>query len=172
MDAAHRDYFPSGDLRVSDAERDQALSELSEALQAGRITTDEFDERSGQVLRARTGKELVAPLADLPVSRAQEGRGAAVDRAPHAPVPVSRFTIAASAAAAIFTIIAIGNAVLTSPTLQQREIARHMMARQGVSIPLPPDPGFNWIGTITPAAIAVLLVVAIIVRHRARAGHP
>src|SRR5580658_11339063 len=66
MGAAGRDYYPPGDLRVSDAERDRALSELSEALQVGRITAGEFDQRSGQVLGARTGKELTAPLADLP----------------------------------------------------------------------------------------------------------
>jgi len=68
VDPAARDYYPSGDLRVSDADRDLALSELSEALRAGRITADEFDERSGQVLGARTGKELTALLADLPVA--------------------------------------------------------------------------------------------------------
>lgn len=38
MDAAGRDYYPPGDLRVSDADRDRALSELGEALQVGRIT--------------------------------------------------------------------------------------------------------------------------------------
>ena len=59
--------FPPGDLRVSDAERDRALSELSEAYQAGRITADEFDRRSTLALTARTGEELTAPLADLPV---------------------------------------------------------------------------------------------------------
>ena len=57
--------FPFGDLRVSDTDRDRALSELSKAFQTGRITADEFDQRSGQVLGARTGKELTAPLADL-----------------------------------------------------------------------------------------------------------
>ena len=59
--------FPPGDLRVSDADRDRALSELSEAFRVGRITADEFDQRSGQTLRARTGKELTALLADLPL---------------------------------------------------------------------------------------------------------
>ena len=59
--------FPPGDLRVSDADRDRALSELSEAFRVGRITADEFDQRSGQALRARTGKELTALLADLPL---------------------------------------------------------------------------------------------------------
>ncbi len=47
--AATRDY-PPGDLRVSDTDRDLALSELSEAFQVGRITAGEFDQRSGQVL--------------------------------------------------------------------------------------------------------------------------
>ena len=61
--------FPPGDLRVSDAERDRALSELSEAFQAGRITADEFERRSTQALSARTGKELTAPLVDLPLDR-------------------------------------------------------------------------------------------------------
>ncbi len=53
MDTAGRDYYPPGDLRVSDADRDRALSELGEALRAGRITDGEFDQRSGQVLGAR-----------------------------------------------------------------------------------------------------------------------
>ncbi len=52
--------FPPGDLRISDADRDRALSELSEAFQGGRITSDEFSQRSGQALSARTGKELTA----------------------------------------------------------------------------------------------------------------
>jgi hypothetical protein len=58
--------FPPGDLRVSDADRDRALSELGGAFRVGRITADEFDQRSGQALRARTGKELTALLTDLP----------------------------------------------------------------------------------------------------------
>jgi hypothetical protein len=43
------------------------------------------------------------------------------------------------------------------------------MARQGVSIPLPPAQGFNWAGTVIPGAIAVLLVVLIILARMARA---
>ncbi len=58
--------YPRGDMRVSDADRDRAISELSEAFQAGRLTMDEFEERSGQALGARTGKDLTKLLADLP----------------------------------------------------------------------------------------------------------
>ncbi len=56
----------TGGLRVSDADRDQAISELTSHFQAGRLTSEEFDERSGRALRARTQDELSALLADLP----------------------------------------------------------------------------------------------------------
>jgi hypothetical protein len=61
--------YPPGDLRVSDADRDLALAELSEHFQAGRLTADEMQERTGQALAAKTGKELSAIMADLPVVR-------------------------------------------------------------------------------------------------------
>jgi hypothetical protein len=171
MDPAARDYYPAGDLRVSDAERDRALSELSEALQAGRITAGEFDERSGQVLAARTGKELTAPLADLPlVDRAPAARATALEPAQR--LPATRITIGASVAATVFAVVAAANALNPGPTLAQREFVQQMMARQGVSIPLPPAQGFNWAGTVIPGAIAVLLVVLIILARMARADRP
>jgi Domain of unknown function (DUF1707) len=58
--------FPPGDMRVSDAERDIALSELSEHFQAGRLTHEEFDERSDRALKARTGNDLRDLFTDLP----------------------------------------------------------------------------------------------------------
>jgi hypothetical protein len=57
-----------GAIRVSDAERDQAAAELSEHYQAGRLTLEEFDDRSSRALRARTGSDLVALFADLPTT--------------------------------------------------------------------------------------------------------
>jgi Domain of unknown function (DUF1707) len=58
--------FPSGNLRVSDAERDAALGELSQHYQAGRLSTEELDERTSLILAARTGDELEVQLRDLP----------------------------------------------------------------------------------------------------------
>jgi DUF1707 SHOCT-like domain len=58
--------FPRGDIRVSDAERDQAVAELSKHFQAGRLTQEEFEDRSGGALQARTGAELRALFTDLP----------------------------------------------------------------------------------------------------------
>lgn len=82
--------YSAGDLRVSDADRDRAISELSEHFQAGRLTADEFDERSGQALQARTGKELVVLFADLPRDRA-----AVASLPPPGPAPAVRIGMAA-----------------------------------------------------------------------------
>lgn len=43
-----------------------ALAELSEHFQAGRLTHEEFDERSDRALKARTGNDLRELFADLP----------------------------------------------------------------------------------------------------------
>jgi hypothetical protein len=82
--------YSAGDLRVSDADRDRAISELSEHCQAGRLTADEFDERSGQALQARTGTELAALFADLPRDRA-----AVTSPPPPGPAPAMRIGMAA-----------------------------------------------------------------------------
>jgi hypothetical protein len=58
--------LPRGDIRVSDAERDQAVAELSKHFQAGRLTQEEFEDRTGRALAARTGAELRALFTDLP----------------------------------------------------------------------------------------------------------
>jgi hypothetical protein len=59
-----------GGLRASDADRDQTISVLTDHFQAGRLTTGEFDERSGRALRARTQEDLATLLTDLPPDRA------------------------------------------------------------------------------------------------------
>ncbi|HTW04315.1 MAG TPA: DUF1707 domain-containing protein [Streptosporangiaceae bacterium] len=168
MDTASRD-FPPGNLRVSDADRERAVQELSEAFQVGRITADELDERSGQALRARSGNELTALLEDLPVERtpAEPGgepapaeRATALDRSRR--LFATRTAFAAGVAAICCSALALANGLNTGPSLQQRELARDLLARQGLSVPIPPAPGFDWAGTLTPAAIAVLLVALII----------
>jgi len=154
--------YPRGELRVSDADRDQALSELSEAFQAGRITSDEFDDRSGQALHSRTGKELTALLADLPIPRPPAPRITPEEREHR--VLATKVAIGASAAAAFaFSLASLSAGLATGPTLQQQEFARQMMARQGFPVPpIMPSPGFNWVGTLTPAAIALMLVLLIV----------
>jgi hypothetical protein len=57
---------PTAMVRASDADRDAVLSELSEHFQVGRLTAEEFDERAGQALAARTWGELRGLMRDLP----------------------------------------------------------------------------------------------------------
>jgi len=171
MTTATRDY-PAGDLRVCDADRDRALCELSDAFQAGRITADEFDQRSRQALGARTGKELMALLADLPHDRG----GAEASPCQARREIGTRIVIGTSAAAATsLAALALTNALShPGPRHYDRRLAQEVLARVGVKVSLPahlPAPGFDWVGTVTPAAIAVLLVaVIIVVRHVARAS--
>jgi hypothetical protein len=56
-------------MRASDADRDAVVSDLGEHYQAGRLTAEEFDQRTGRALAARTWGELRDLLADLPVGR-------------------------------------------------------------------------------------------------------
>jgi Domain of unknown function (DUF1707) len=97
--------YPAGDLRASDADRDRVLAELSEHFQAGRLTVEELDERSGRALQARTGSDLAVLLADLPPG---PSRAAASPPAPAPPVsagprqsglPMARIAVLALVAA-------------------------------------------------------------------------
>jgi len=143
MDGVDRG-FPAGDLRVSDADRDRALSELGQALRVGRITADEFRQRSGQALRARTGKELTALLADLPPAGHPATRTTALEPATHAVAVRAVMGGSAFAAALLFAKAAT----------------------------LAFTPG-HWAGdTLAPAVIAVLLVGLIIFLHVIRADRP
>jgi len=55
-------------LRVADADREQMVEELREHALAGRLTSDELEERIGSAYRATTRADLDALRADLPVS--------------------------------------------------------------------------------------------------------
>ncbi|HEY1626419.1 MAG TPA: DUF1707 domain-containing protein [Streptosporangiaceae bacterium] len=165
MDGVGRN-FPPGHIRVSDADRDRAISELGQALQAGRITADEFDERSARAVRARTGNELTVLVADLPAVSAPDRVPARIDHL--------RFTAVekgAAVAAGAFSVIAAVNANQPAITDQQREQIRQMFAREGISVTIPSASGFDWGATLTPAVIAVLLIVLVIVLRKVRAAH-
>jgi hypothetical protein len=71
------------ELRIGDAERDAAVSALGEHYVAGRLTKDEYDERSAVAWRARTNSDLAPLFLDLPPL--PQGR-----RAPVPAVPAAR----------------------------------------------------------------------------------
>ena len=59
----------SGQVRASDAERDRAIETLRHHYAAGRLSSDELEERIGRACAARTRGELAAVQRDLPSDR-------------------------------------------------------------------------------------------------------
>lgn len=132
MSATAASSFPPGDLRVSDADRDRAITELTEHFQAGRITTDELEERSGLALRARTGKELAALFADLPAGPAPSTQATAPTGDP-GPAPIRRAPAIGFAVAAVAVFVTL------------------MILASGAR-------GHHYLGSLAPLLVALLIV--------------
>ena len=108
MDAASNQLVP-GDLRVSDADRDRALAALSEHYQAGRLTLEEFEERSEQTLKSKTERELRGLFIDLPTAQiVAPAQGQAVAGPEAGPrLPVARILATAAGIAAIVIVVSV-----------------------------------------------------------------
>ena len=65
---------------AADADRQRVADRLRDALDAGRLTLSEYDERLGAAYRARTYGELATLTRDLPASPAHTSPGAAPPR--------------------------------------------------------------------------------------------
>jgi DUF1707 SHOCT-like domain len=126
--------FLPGNLRVPEADRDQALAELGAAFQVGRISAEELEHRSGQVLAARNETGLAAALADLPLTDLAARRAADLERARR----LERWRLAASASAAAGIVLAASSAEVTLTG------------------------SFNWPGTLATAALALLFITVFI----------
>jgi len=83
-------------LRLSDADRESAVNVLSDQYALGRLTRDEFDERSDAVWSAKTQGDLAPIFADLPVRATGPARPG--PSAPHRPrwwpVPLAPVVVA------------------------------------------------------------------------------
>lgn len=55
-----------GRVRIGDAERERAITQLGEHFSAGRIDVHEYDERCASLSAARFHSDLVAVFTDLP----------------------------------------------------------------------------------------------------------
>ena len=86
-------------IRASDADRDQVAAALREHLAAGRLTTEEFDDRLGRAFAAKTLGDLDDLMADLPATNldrrqelpvAQRPPAEPVEERPGEPSPVWR----------------------------------------------------------------------------------
>ncbi|MEU4801932.1 DUF1707 domain-containing protein [Actinosynnema sp. NPDC023587] len=74
-----------GDIRIGDAEREQALRLLGEHLGEGRLDVEEYGDRSARVTTAKTRAELLALFDDLPAPRPVFGRVAPLPSVTPAP---------------------------------------------------------------------------------------
>jgi hypothetical protein len=54
------------DVRAADADRERVVAELQRHTSAGRLSMEEFSERTAAVYRSRTMNELASLTADLP----------------------------------------------------------------------------------------------------------
>jgi hypothetical protein len=61
-----RPAVPAVPVRIGDAERDRAVSDLGDHFAAGRLTREEFDARVDQAMAARFGSDLQPLFVDLP----------------------------------------------------------------------------------------------------------
>jgi Domain of unknown function (DUF1707) len=99
MNAAQdRNRLPQ--MRASDADRDAVVAALSEHFQTGRLTSEEFDERTGRALTARTLGELDDLMADLPAINAAAPAPAAQPRG-------LRYPLLAMVAAALVVLVIV-----------------------------------------------------------------
>jgi hypothetical protein len=77
-------WQPRPELRIGDAERERAASQLAEHYAVGRITQEEHAERLDRIWAARTQSELDPVFADLP------GHATAAGPRPAVPPPGTR----------------------------------------------------------------------------------
>jgi hypothetical protein len=72
-------------IRASDADRDRTAAALREHLAAGRLTTEEFEERLDEAYAAKTLGELDGLMADLPGTDLEQLPDASLRRAAGSP---------------------------------------------------------------------------------------
>jgi uncharacterized membrane protein len=96
-------------LRLSDAERQAAVDQLGEQFAVGRLTREEFDERSDAVWSAKTRGDLSPVFADLPsqAPRAASGpqRGAPGRLGPRSLIHLRRVLVPLFVVLLVLTVI-------------------------------------------------------------------
>jgi len=112
MDPA-QDGYRNPHLRASDADRDAVVTALGEHFQAGRLTSEELDDRMGRALSAKTLGELATLTTDLPeVATAPQAMPAPVPGPPlsryRRRYPVAGTVVFAVAVAAVAGLIVAG----------------------------------------------------------------
>lgn len=93
------------DMRLSDAEREEAIEALSEHVRTGRLDLDEYGARSAKVTAARTRGDLAPLFEDLPEPHPAVLRADPVPAQPVPRSPARRFGAGAVPIAAIIAVL-------------------------------------------------------------------
>jgi hypothetical protein len=104
-------------IRASDADREHTVERLREQVGTGRLSLEEFSERTADAYQARTVGELAALTRDLPVP----APAAAVR---HVPVPVLA-VVAALVAFAAFLLAGVTAADSMGPMMDHMSSMHH-----------------------------------------------
>jgi hypothetical protein len=136
-----------GGFRASHADRDRVIDLLKAAFVEGRLTKDEFDERLGQTLAARTYAELAALTADLHAGSA----GAQLERKPAAPRRAAGWGGAVAALLLVIAMVAAALAAAPGPPAAVAPV-RPAAAVPGQFSPFIAYAAFGWL----PAGYKVL----------------
>lgn len=94
----------SAQLRIGDAERDHAAAALGEHYATGRLSKEEYEERSERVWAARFQTDLEPLFADLPSPWAR----VPAQVRPVRPLPAGRSRLSPGPFAPIFPVLVIG----------------------------------------------------------------
>lgn len=103
---ATQDRYRLPQMRASDADRDAVVAALSEHFQAGRLTSEELEERTGRALAARTLDQLDELTADLPAPR--PARPTAPVAPPHRPGYLAVVPLVVPLAALVIIALVLG----------------------------------------------------------------
>jgi hypothetical protein len=89
---------PAGQIRVGDADRERVIDLLRSHAAAGRLETEELEERLERAYAARHGSDLQAVLAELPSEPAPRARPTRSRATPVSLLPVAVVALVALAA--------------------------------------------------------------------------
>lgn len=154
-------------MRASDRDRDSANTLLQTAYAEGRLTKDEYDERSGQLLRSQTYAQLQALTADLPghfPSSMQQVQYAPVQRRTN---PLAVASLACGLGQIFFWFLAAIPAVVLGH-VARRQIRQTGEDGQGMATA---GLVLGWIGIALTVLFIAGVVAAVAVTHTGHAMH-
>ncbi len=159
---------PSSVMRASDADRERTVDVLKAAFAEGRLTAEEYEQRTGVAYRARTYGELAAVVGDLPqgpvpVAPAFRPAPGPVPATFLPPPPPPRPSNSLAAASLVCGIAGLFFGIPAVPAVVLGHRARREIRRTGESGEGMATTGLvlGWLVTAFMAFVALMMVVGV-----------